>query len=374
MMSRSLSPTRALLTIAATLVVATACAGPSAGQAPPAAGGDRVGVATGDITPLCGTEPIKIALIDGNGQDPWRRTVRALYEAEVRKCANAESVDYFDAQGDAQKYNTAFTTFTAQGYNAIVTFDDFGAAGLGAIRTAFRAGVAVVPYVSDPGGTPGTDYTAFVNGDKVAVGTGWAQWLKARMPSGGTVIEMGGSAGNPASAEWLAGLKAGLAAEAPSVTLADENFVVTNWAVSETQQATGAIIGRHPDLGAIALEYGQTLSAVLRAYDAAGRTAPPVVATSSTNGTACDFADYKATHPEFELLSYDGLGNTVLPATRKAVAAAAGVPETEPTIVPLTVWFDSAGGVTPACDRSLPDGADRSTELTDDELRRAFAG
>lgn len=323
------------------------------------------------MSDYCGDGDIKLVLIDGDGSDPWRKTTRAMYENEAAKCRNVTSADYFDAQGDVQKYNTAFTTFSAQGYDAILTFDDFGSGGLGALRGAFRDGIAVVAYASPPGGTVGEDYTAFVGADKTGVGRGWGEWLNTELDGSGSVIEFGGPAGNPASETWMASLKEGLEPY-PGITLADSNPIVTNWAIADTQKAASGAASRYPDLDAIALEYGQTLNAVFRAYESAGKAAPLVVATSSTNGTACDFAAYRVTHPDFQLLSYDGLGNTVLTATRKAVAAAQGIGNTEPDTVPMSVWFDSAANVIPECDPTLPPGADLSTTLTLDQLKALF--
>lgn len=52
-----------------------------------------------DITALCGTKPISIALVDGFGADTWRKITRAEFQDEVAKCPNVEQVLYFGFPG-----------------------------------------------------------------------------------------------------------------------------------------------------------------------------------------------------------------------------------------------------------------------------------
>ena len=45
-----------------------------------------------DITPMCGTEPVTVALTDGFGGNTWRLTSFAEFQDEAAKCANIEDV------------------------------------------------------------------------------------------------------------------------------------------------------------------------------------------------------------------------------------------------------------------------------------------
>src|ERR671922_48630 len=125
---------------------------------------------------LCGDEPIKLAQVDGFGANSWRKIVRKELESELKPCTNVE-ISYAQAGGDIQKYNSQINSFVAQGYDIIVTYDDFGPQGLPAIRKAYKAGVTIVPYTSDPGGEDGQDYSAFVTYDREEGGKLFAQWL-----------------------------------------------------------------------------------------------------------------------------------------------------------------------------------------------------
>src|SRR2546422_239479 len=108
-----------------------------------------------DITTMCGTKPMKIALIDGFGGDTWRKITHAEFLDEASKCANITDVKYSDAGGDQQKYNGDINSFVAQGVDIIVAFTDFGDAALPAYRKAFKEGVTIAPYFSHISGTAG---------------------------------------------------------------------------------------------------------------------------------------------------------------------------------------------------------------------------
>ena len=60
-----------------------------------------------DIGPLCGDEPLRVALVDGYGGNSWRKTAFAEIEDEASKCDNIVEVTYAEAGGDLQAYNAA---------------------------------------------------------------------------------------------------------------------------------------------------------------------------------------------------------------------------------------------------------------------------
>jgi ribose transport system substrate-binding protein len=107
---------------------------------------------------VCGTKPIRVALVDGFGGNSWRRITRAEYEDEARKCPNITEVLYADGQNNPQKTISDIQSLVAQGVEAIVVFPDAGPAMLPAIRAAHKAGTAIVAYTASPGGKPGVDY------------------------------------------------------------------------------------------------------------------------------------------------------------------------------------------------------------------------
>ncbi len=111
--------------VAASLLVLTACStGTATGASNDASGGagGTVTVGTsgvqgdiGDIAEFCGDQPIKVAFADGFGGNSWRKTTRAIFEAEAAKCANITEVIYTDAQADTQKAIADINSLVAQG-------------------------------------------------------------------------------------------------------------------------------------------------------------------------------------------------------------------------------------------------------------------
>src|ERR1700733_13772323 len=100
----------------------------------------------GDITPLCGTKPMIVGVSDGYGGNTWRKTGLAEIKDELSRCKNVKRVIYSNANGDPQKANSDINSMVAQGINVLIMLPDFGAVQLPAMRSAMKAGVAVVPY------------------------------------------------------------------------------------------------------------------------------------------------------------------------------------------------------------------------------------
>ena len=146
--------------IAATLAIATlALAGcsskKSSGDSTKSSGDPSPGATTHlDGAPdWCGTKKITLAQLDGFGGNSWRLVTTASGEDEVKKCASVTSYKYANGNGDTQKSISDIQAFTAKGVDAMVVFADAGQAMLPAIRSAYNAGLVVVPYRVEVGGT-----------------------------------------------------------------------------------------------------------------------------------------------------------------------------------------------------------------------------
>src|SRR5882672_1677939 len=70
-----------------------------------------------DISTMCGSKPMVVALADGYGGDTWRRITFAEFQDEAKKCPNVTKVLYTDAGGDQQKSNSDINGLVAQGVN-----------------------------------------------------------------------------------------------------------------------------------------------------------------------------------------------------------------------------------------------------------------
>lgn len=325
-----------------------------------------------DITAVCGTEPITVALADGFGGNSWRKITRAEMEDEAAKCPNIEEVLYTDAAGDQQQAIADINSLVAQGADAIVVYADFGEAQLPAIRAAHEEGVAIVPYLSDPGGTPGEDYVDFVDEDRPAIGQLWADWI-GTVVGEGNVIFLGGIPGNPSSLNFIEQFKVGLA-DYPGITLLSEEPVDTNWDPAEYQRVMAGLLTQYDSIDGIVTDYGLGSIGAMRAYVAANEPLPPFAALASGNENGCLWEELYPDNPAFDFMSVDGTTRVVRTALAKAVAAAQGVDDPFSNIVPLVVYADTVADSPPQCDPDLPPDADLSSSLTPEQLAELFAG
>lgn len=323
-----------------------------------------------DITPMCGTEPVTVALTDGFGGNTWRLTSFAEFQDEAAKCANIEDVIYMDAAGDAQKYNGDIASLVAQGVDIIVTFTDFGEAAIPAYRQAMAAGVTVIPYFSALNGEAGRDFSANIVIDQTASGQVWADWLGNNIPDA-NILFLGGLAGSASSQGFLDGLKAGLANH-PGVTFLQEDFIVTNWSATDGQQAVAAAIAQYDDIDAIVTDYGVTAVAAVRAFQQAGLPVPAIATTATNNELNCMYVNDKAAGNGWNYIAIDGLNRLTRYGLRRGLSIHQGTPNDEPNAIAFPAFADSFAGLDPKCDPNAPPDADLTSTLSAEQLQAIF--
>ncbi|GAB89606.1 substrate-binding domain-containing protein [Gordonia rhizosphera] len=344
---------------------------------PPEAVG-RNAAATGDggaplsIDELCGDKPVKIAHVAGYGANSWRKITQAELTDELSACPNV-SLDYTQADGDLQKYITAINSYVAQGYDAIVTYDDFGSQALSALQNAKRSGVVVVPYIADPGGKVGVDYDGYVQYDFDAEGDTMARWLQPQVQQGGQVLFSGGLPGGSPStvALWdgFWGTDDSLGNPFKSLT---QNPQPSNWDPAYEQRAMAGALAKYPQINGLVSDYGVASKGGLRAFINAGRPIPPLATSATDNELGCMWLQYHEANPQFQLLTLDGTTTVVRIAARKALAAVNGLPDNEPEQFELKTFVDTVNGKLPTCKSDLPPDADLSSELSADQLAAVF--
>lgn len=322
-------------------------------------------------TSLCGTKPLKIAQVDGIGESAWREIVRAEFADEMAKCSNI-TVTYAQANDSVQTYNTLISQFVAEGYNAIVTYDDFAQAGLSALRSAYKAGLVVVAYQTDPGGTPGQDYTSYIGEDTSYMGQEWAQWMARVLNGKGDIVYMGGVAGNSESLTKMAAVSQSLKPY-PGISWVENQPVTTNWEASGFQQAMAGVITKYPNVDGIVADYGSAAVGGIRAYLAAGKPIPPLATGSADNQLGCLWQQYHKQDPSFQMLWLEGSTNIVLWAGLNALYALAHQPFPYSTVTKRFVFVDTTRGIDPTCNPSLPPDADLSSTLTPAQMKQLFS-
>lgn len=324
------------------------------------------------ITNFCGTKPITVALADGFGGNAWRKTSRALFEADAAKCKNIKKVIYTDAQNNPQKAISDINSLVAQQVNVIVVFADAGQALLPTIKKATAAGVKVVAYVGSPGGVPGKDYTAFVSEDIKSYGAGLAAWTIKEMGGKGNLVMLGGIAGNSYSQAVFDGVKAE-AAKNPGIKLLNPGGpVATDWVPGTTQQVVAGLITKYGTINGIVSDYGGGSVGGVRAFLAANKPIP-VWSANDSNSFACLWYQYHKTQPNYQIATESSRNWTVDVALHKGLAAYNGIIDNEPDNYELNIIEDSTNPkMMPKCVPSLPQDAILSSGLTIPEQQKLF--
>jgi ribose transport system substrate-binding protein len=349
-------------TFATVALAALALAGCSSGGAAPAATGANATTHLAGAPAWCGTKKATLALLDGFGGNSWRLVTTASGQDEVKKCASITSYQYSNGNGDTQKSISDIQGFTAKGIDAMVVFADAGQAMLPAIRSAYKAGVVVVPYRVEVGGTAGTDYTQFVGASFENDGVNWGKWIKSIVPNGGNLLFLSGPKGNSQGNDELKGMKTVLDDSYKFVNEAP--YDVTNWDPALTQQVLTAEIAKNPKIDVIVSDFGPSLVGALPVFQKSGHSIP-AIATSDGNALGCFWKQNEAQNPDFKLFTVATGNDNVRLAVQWAVAKATGGQVPESTTFEAPAFEDSVSG-TPnpvECDANLPGDIYLSAEL-----------
>jgi ribose transport system substrate-binding protein len=323
------------------------------------------------ISALCGSKKITVGMSDLFGGNSWRKITRAEFEDEASKCTTIEKTLYTDGQNNPQKQISDINGLVAQGVDVLVV-NDLGPSALPTLRKAVAAGVRVVPFIANPGGTPGTDFTAYVAEDVQAYGKALADWTVKALGGKGNVVVLGGLPGNSYSqAVYDAATKA--LADSDMTLLNRGGYIVTNWDPGETQKVVAGLLTKYPHIDGIISDYGGGSVGGIRAFLAAGRPLP-VWSANDSNEFACLWKKYHPTQPTFEIGTVSSRNWMARVALRHGVAAAEGLADDEPTIIQLPLFEDSiAGGdMAPKCAPDLPPDAILSSQLSKSDLTSIF--
>lgn len=361
-LQRSTLPAVVLTAVA---LLATGCASTEAptGQATAQQSG-ATAFGTGNIADFCPKEPTKVAYAKGSNNS-WAKITLAEMRDEAAKCSTITDVLFTDAQGNQQQAVSDLNGLVAQGVKAIVVQPEFGQAQIPSIAAAHAAGVGIVPLVSDPGGTPGVDYSEAVLQDYAGAGKDWAAWLNKTVGTG-TVAFLGGTPGAASSASFFNGLKDALK-EYPNLKLISDSVIDTNWDAGQKKRVVSGLLAQHGRIDAIVSDYGLTDTGVIEAYKAAGVKLPALATLASGNANGCQWKE-----ANFQYMSLDETTTLGRIALRKALAAAQKMEDPEPTRIRLPESIDTTAGKDPKCEPTLPPDVDLSSKLSVDQLKNLF--
>jgi ribose transport system substrate-binding protein len=347
--------------IAATVPLAFALAGCSSKKSSTGSGSSEPTHVAG-APDWCGTKKITLAQLDGFGGNSWRLVTTASGADEVKKCPSVTSYQYANGNGDTQKAISDIQAFTAKGVDAMVVFGDAGQAMLPAIRSAYKAGLVVVPYRVEVGGTAGTDYTQFVGASFVNDGVSWGNWIKRILPGGGNLLFLSGPKGNSQGNDELKGKRTVLDDSYKFIN--EPPYDVTNWDPALTQTQLTAEIAKNPKIDVIVSDFGPSLVGALPVFQKSGRSIP-AIATSDGNALGCFWKDNHAANPDFKLFTVATGNDNVRLAVDWAVARATGGKPPSETTFQAPMFEDSVSGVpNPVeCEAGLPGDIYLSAQL-----------
>jgi ribose transport system substrate-binding protein len=144
------------------------------------------------------------------------------------------------------------------------------------------------------------------------------------------------------------------------------DWSVTNWDPATAQKAMAALLAKYPQIDGVISNYGTDADAAVRAFQAAGRPLVPI-ATLEEVGLSCNFASLQGANAKYQLMTISSRNWLGRIAARKAIAAAEGLTNSEPSSYDLPVYTDTLSAA-PVCDSTLPAAQDSSNFLTNDEL------
>lgn len=325
------------------------------------------------IEELCGTEPIRIAHVAGFGGNTWRQIAEAEVADELSKCDNVTH-EYAQADGDLQTYISLINSYSAQGFDGIVTYVDFGDQALSALRSAFEAGTAVVPYIGIPEtGEVGVDFSGYARYDFEGEGAIMADWIAENVGEDAKVIFTGGlEGGSPSSQALYDALAAQNETLGGAFTILNDRPIPSNWDPAYMQRAMTGILAEYPDFNVWVSDYGAADLGGLRALQQAGVEIPTLVTSATDNALGCFWLENNEANPSFQMMTMDGTHSTARVAVRKTLAAINDLPDNEPERVELTKFIDTPAGQLPTCRDDLPPDADLSSSLSEDQLKAVF--
>lgn len=308
-----------------------------------------------------------VAYADGFGENVWRQVTKMEFIAQALTYPQVKKIIYTSAGGDAAKAVSDLRAYIAQKVDVIVIFADAGAALLPTVKEATEAGILVVLHNGTSiGGKPGRDYVTMVAEDICKLGSAFIKTIAEnshKQPA--TVVELGGTPGNPLSATWQKCAEAQIN-ETPQLKLLGK--ADTSWTQEGTFQAMSGLLAQHGAIDAVAYEYADGFRGGLRAYQSA-KKAPDVIVALRTDeqGLFCDWE--KANDPNFKIFYSSGQNY------QSRIALTAAMMKKEGADVPkaVEVPFRMKPVVRGMCNPALPEDASVSTLLDADMLKAMFA-
>ncbi|MFO8033876.1 MAG: substrate-binding domain-containing protein [Candidatus Bipolaricaulota bacterium] len=163
-------------------------------------------------------------------------------------------------------------SLVAQGVDILFVDPAAEAPLVGAVEEAMEWGV---PVVLASTGVNTDNYVTWVSRDNTKAGFLYADWMGEKLPDGGKVVALMGTAGTSYAEDVLRGVDQGLAAY-PEIELVGTAFC--DWSPVNAKSAMEAFLQSHPEIDGIIADGGQMALGAVEALLDAGRSIPPITA------------------------------------------------------------------------------------------------
>jgi ribose transport system substrate-binding protein len=322
----------------------------------------------GEIEPICPKEPTKVTFIKANGGEVWTATSMVEFLEEARKCPTIEA-STANVTGGQQAAVQAYSAAVAQGDKIIVTVPDFGAALLPALKSAYDSGATVVPFLADPEGEAGVDYTEKMLWDGPLMMENVAKWVGKNVKKGRMAF-LGGPPGVASSTHLFENLKEMLPKYAPEMELVPgDTFTPTGFTAEGMKQAMAGLLSKYGSIQAVFTDYGAAYLGAIQAVEDAGAEQPALASIGDSNGISCE-----AEKHHILWFAQDGSTRMVRSALRIALADYAEEESPEPNPFPLEPYVDTAAEPGEyKCDPSISPDADLSSLLPKNKIKELIA-
>ena len=310
---------------------------------------------------------LTVAYADGFGENVWRKVTKMEFILQALTYPEIKKIIYTSAGGDATKAISDLRADVAQKVDVIVVFADAGAALLPTIKEAADAGILVVFHNgTDVGGKPGKDYLTSISENICNLGR---DFIKVAAQNANkdptTVVELGGTPGNPLSATWQKCSDEELANHKNLKLLGKAD---TNWTQEGAFQAMSGFLSQYGSVDAVVYEYADGFRGALRAWQAANKQPDVTVALrTDEQGLFCDWEKLK--DPNLKIFYSSGQNFQ----SRFALTAAMMKKEGQDVPGKIDVPFKMKQVVKGLCNPALPEDASVSTLIDGDMMKAMFA-
>ena len=310
---------------------------------------------------------LTVAYADGFGENVWRKVTKMEFILQALTYPSIKKIVYSSAGGDATKAISDLQAFVAQKVDVIVIFADAGAALLPTVKEATDAGILVVLHNGTGiGGKAGKDYVALVAENMCNLGRDFIKVVadnSTKDPT--TVVELGGTPGNPLSATWQKCSDEEIAKHKNLKLLGKAD---TNWTQEGAFQAMTGFLSQGVSVNSVVYEYADGFRGGLRAWQEAKKNPDVIVALrTDEQGLFCDWE--KVGDPNFKIFYSNGQNDQA----RFALTAAMMKKEGKDVPASIDVPFKMKPVVKGMCNPALPEDASVSTLVDDDMMKAMFA-